>query len=84
MRVLVVTPYFAPAYEYGGPPRVLYEVFRRLASQEHEITVCTTDVLGRTSRYAAEAFLLLATLLSASMSCTILLSSLFCSLYPCL
>jgi glycosyltransferase involved in cell wall biosynthesis len=45
MRVLQVTPYFAPAWAYGGPPRVMYDYAAGLARRGHEVAVFTTDVL---------------------------------------
>jgi len=43
VKVLHVTPYFAPAWAYGGPPRSVYELCRELARRGHEVTVLTTD-----------------------------------------
>ncbi len=45
MRILQVTPYFAPAWAYGGPPRVMTEYAIGLAALGHEVEVFTTDVL---------------------------------------
>lgn len=45
MRVLQVTPYFAPAWAYGGPPRVMYDYATGLADRGHQVVVFTTDVL---------------------------------------
>lgn len=45
-----MTPYFAPAWAYGGPPRVMHEYARGLAARGHEVTVFTTDVLDGTRR----------------------------------
>jgi glycosyltransferase involved in cell wall biosynthesis len=50
MRILQVTPYFAPAWAYGGPPRVMYEYARGLARRGHLVDVFTTDVLDATRR----------------------------------
>jgi glycosyltransferase involved in cell wall biosynthesis len=50
MRILHVTPYFAPAWDYGGPVRVSYEVLRRLVAMGHKVTVLTTDAHSLTSR----------------------------------
>ncbi len=46
MRILQVTPYYAPAWAYGGPPRVVYELSRELKGRGHSVTVLTTDALG--------------------------------------
>ena len=50
MKILQVTPYFAPAWAYGGPPRVMADYARGLVSLGHEVTVFTTDVLDESSR----------------------------------
>ena len=50
MRVLQVTPYYAPAWAYGGPPRVMTELAVGLAARAHKVTVLTTDVLDEERR----------------------------------
>ncbi len=50
MRILQVTPYFLPAWAYGGPPRVMWEYASGLARLGHEVTVFTTDVLDADER----------------------------------
>jgi glycosyltransferase involved in cell wall biosynthesis len=50
MRVLQVTSYYAPAWAYGGPPRVMTDFARGLAARGHEVTVLTTDVLDAETR----------------------------------
>ena len=45
MRVLQVTPYYAPAWAYGGPPRVMSDFAAGLAARGHTVDVLTTDVL---------------------------------------
>lgn len=50
MRILEVTPYFAPAWAYGGPPRSVYELSRELVRRGHSVTVLTTDAHDATSR----------------------------------
>lgn len=45
-----MTPYFAPAWAYGGPPRVMSEFAIGLAGRGHEVTVLTTDVLDESHR----------------------------------
>ena len=45
MRILQVTPFYAPAWAYGGPPRVAYELSRELVRRGHSVTVLTTDAL---------------------------------------
>src|SRR5438094_6826748 len=46
MRIGLVIPYFYPAFEYGGTPRVAYEFARCLVRRGHEVTVVTTDSGG--------------------------------------
>lgn len=51
LKILEVTPYFYPAWAYGGIPRVAYELSKEMARRGHEVTVCTTDALDSTSRH---------------------------------
>jgi len=46
MRISFVIPYFYPALEYGGTPRVAYEFARSLVRRGHEVRVLTTDSGG--------------------------------------
>src|ERR1051325_1146397 len=46
MRVLHVTPYFAPAWCYGGPPRSVLGLCRALQQREIEVVVATTTANG--------------------------------------
>lgn len=50
MQILQVTPYFAPAWAYGGPPRVMYDYAAGLAARGHRVSVLTTDVLDAERR----------------------------------
>jgi glycosyltransferase involved in cell wall biosynthesis len=50
VRVLQVTPYFAPAWAYGGPPRVMHDFAVGLAARGHQVHVLTTDVLDAEHR----------------------------------
>jgi glycosyltransferase involved in cell wall biosynthesis len=50
VNVLQVTPYFAPAWAYGGPPRVMYDYAAGLVSRGHAVDVFTTDVLDADER----------------------------------
>jgi glycosyltransferase involved in cell wall biosynthesis len=43
MRVLLVTPYFYPAWRYGGPVKVTYDVSKELVKRGHEVTVYTSS-----------------------------------------
>jgi glycosyltransferase involved in cell wall biosynthesis len=54
MRVVLhVTPYFAPAWAYGGVPRAVTHIARTQARQGHRVLVLTTDTLGPSRRTAA-------------------------------
>ena len=53
LRILMVVPYFYPAWAYGGIPRLAYGLGRALIERGHEVTVVTTDALDRTSRSSA-------------------------------
>jgi glycosyltransferase involved in cell wall biosynthesis len=50
MRILQVTPYYAPAWAYGGPPRVMSDFASGLAARGHDVDVLTTDVLDNERR----------------------------------
>lgn len=50
MRILHVTPYFAPAWAYGGPPRSVHGLCRELVRRGHEVTVVTTDAMDALHR----------------------------------
>ncbi len=50
MRILQVIPYFAPAWAYGGPPRLTYELSRELVRRGHSVTVLTSDTLDASRR----------------------------------
>jgi glycosyltransferase involved in cell wall biosynthesis len=50
VRILQVTPYFQPAWAYGGPPRVMTDYARGLVALGHEVDVYTTDVLDEHER----------------------------------
>ena len=46
MRVLHVTPYFAPAYRYGGPPRSILGLCQSLIAAGVDVEVFTTTANG--------------------------------------
>ena len=46
MRVLHVTPYFAPAFRYGGPPRSILGLCRALVDAGVDVEVFTTTANG--------------------------------------
>ena len=43
MRILQIIPYFHPAYSFGGPLKVAYDISRELARKGHEVVVYTSD-----------------------------------------
>lgn len=51
MRILHLTPYYRPAYAFGGVVRAVEGLATALARQGHEITVLTTDALDQTARH---------------------------------
>jgi glycosyltransferase involved in cell wall biosynthesis len=50
--VLHVTPYYAPAWAYGGVPRAVTHLARTQARRGHRVLVLTTDTLGPSRRAA--------------------------------
>jgi glycosyltransferase involved in cell wall biosynthesis len=50
--VLHVTPYYAPAWAYGGVPRAVTHVARTQARRGHRVLVLTTDTVGPSQRTA--------------------------------
>jgi glycosyltransferase involved in cell wall biosynthesis len=52
MKILQVIPYFIPAYGYGGPVKVCFDVSRELVKNGHQVTVATTDTLDEKNRIA--------------------------------
>lgn len=50
MRILQVIPYFVPAWDFGGPVRVCYELSKQLVRRGHDVTVYSTDALNAGGR----------------------------------
>lgn len=50
MHIVQVTPYYPPAYAYGGIPRIVEGLSKGLEQRGHQLTVLTTDVLDNKSR----------------------------------
>ncbi len=44
-EITFVTQYFAPAWGYGGPPKILYTLAKELIKRGIKVNVVTTDVL---------------------------------------
>jgi glycosyltransferase involved in cell wall biosynthesis len=53
LRILMVVPYFYPAWAYGGIPRLAYGLGRSLVERGHSVSVVTTDALDRDNRSPA-------------------------------
>jgi glycosyltransferase involved in cell wall biosynthesis len=51
MHILHVTPYYAPAYAFGGVVRAVEGLAQELSGRGHRVTVLTTDALTPTERY---------------------------------
>lgn len=51
MNVLHATPYYAPAYAFGGVVRAVEGMATTLATRGHNVSVLTTDALSQTERY---------------------------------
>ena len=51
MRILHLTPYYAPAYAFGGVVRAVEGMAVALVKRGHEVTVLTTDALDQRRRY---------------------------------
>ena len=52
MHILQLTPYYAPAYAFGGVVRAVEGLAAALAGRGHRITILTTDALDQQRRYA--------------------------------
>lgn len=52
MRILHLTPYYSPAYAFGGVVRSVEGMATALAQRGHEVTVLTTAALNRQGRCA--------------------------------
>lgn len=50
MKILQIIPYFVPAWDYGGPLAVCYELSKELVNIGHEVSVYTTDALDSNNR----------------------------------
>jgi glycosyltransferase involved in cell wall biosynthesis len=50
LKILHVTPYFYPAWAYGGIPRIAYDIACEQTRQGHDVSAVTTDVLDEGRR----------------------------------
>ncbi len=55
MRILHLTPYYHPAYAFGGVVRAAEGMAASLAAKGHQVTVLTTDALDQTTRSSEPA-----------------------------
>jgi len=51
MHILHVTPYYTPAYAFGGVVRAVEGMAQALIARGHQVTVLTTDALDQNSLY---------------------------------
>lgn len=52
MRILHLTPYYKPAYAFGGVVRSVEGMATSLVQRGHEVSILTTDALDQQQRYA--------------------------------
>ncbi|OGG15947.1 hypothetical protein A3D78_01220 [Candidatus Gottesmanbacteria bacterium RIFCSPHIGHO2_02_FULL_39_14] len=50
MKILQVISYFYPAWGYGGPGKLVYEIAKSLADKKQDVTVFSTDAFNRERR----------------------------------
>lgn len=50
MKILLGVVYYEPAWAYGGPPRMVFDLARALVARGHDVTVVTTDALDKEKR----------------------------------
>jgi glycosyltransferase involved in cell wall biosynthesis len=50
MKILHSIPYFIPAFSFGGPVKVVYDLSKMLVKMGHQVTVYTTDASGSEGR----------------------------------
>lgn len=55
MNILHLTPYYAPAWTFGGVPRAVEGLARALVRRGHRVTVLTTDALTADAGQAGPA-----------------------------
>lgn len=51
MHILHLTPYYAPAYAFGGVVRAVEGMANALTARGHQITILTTDAFNQQERY---------------------------------
>jgi len=53
-NILIITPYFYPAWGYWWIPRVMFDLAKQFVNYWHNVECITTDVLDNHSRYNKE------------------------------
>ncbi|MEN8252844.1 MAG: glycosyltransferase [Patescibacteria group bacterium] len=53
MKILQVVPYFYPAWSYGGPAKLVYDLSNEIVKNKHKITVYTSDCFDKEQRMPA-------------------------------
>jgi glycosyltransferase involved in cell wall biosynthesis len=53
LNLLHITPYYSPAYAFGGVVRAVEGMATALTPRGHHVTVLTTDALSQNERYTA-------------------------------
>jgi glycosyltransferase involved in cell wall biosynthesis len=56
MKILQVVPYFPPAFAFGGPVKVVYQVSRELVKRKNEVVVYTSDAEDFSSRLRRDEY----------------------------
>lgn len=54
MKIVHLTPYYAPAYAFGGVPRAVEGLAKALVARGHTVSVLTTDALSQQARDTGE------------------------------
>ena len=55
MHILHLSPYYSPAYAFGGVARAVEGLAGALVERDHQVTVLTTDALDQKRRYDGAA-----------------------------
>jgi glycosyltransferase involved in cell wall biosynthesis len=54
VKIVHLTPYYAPAYAFGGVPRAVEGMAKALVARGHSVSVLTTDALSQEERDTGE------------------------------
>ncbi|MCA9891104.1 MAG: glycogen/starch synthase, partial [Anaerolineae bacterium] len=55
MKIIHLTPYYAPAYAFGGVVRAVEGLAQALHRRSHQVKVLTTDAYDQRRRYDGPA-----------------------------